>query len=126
LVLVIKGSVKKLGIAPSTVPPPGPGGWIVGQSAIILRTTHKSAIDPRALAMQLRSPFGQELLQSIISGATIPMIQLRELMRLAVLVPSPETSQRAIEALETEAKLQEEIVELKAKQDRLAAQLWPF
>ncbi len=54
------------------------------------------------------------------------MIQLRELMRLAVLVPSPETSQRAIEALETEAKLQEEIVELKAKQDRLAAQLWPF
>jgi type I restriction enzyme M protein len=126
IVLLIKGSVKKLGIAPSNVPPPGPGGWIVGQSAIILRGFEKSPMDSRALAMQLRSSFGQELLQSIVSGATIPMIQLRELMKLSVLVPSVETSQKAIEALDNEAKFQEEIIQLKAKQDELAAQLWPF
>jgi hypothetical protein len=39
------------------VPPPGPGGWVAGQSAIVLRAK-TNTIDSRALALQLRSSFG--------------------------------------------------------------------
>lgn len=86
VVLIIKDSVGKVGIVPQHVPPPGPGGWVAGQSAIVLRAK-TSTIDPRALALQLRSPLGQELLSGIVSGATIPLIPLRELTRMQILFP---------------------------------------
>jgi type I restriction enzyme M protein len=124
IVLIVKGSVGKLGIVPQDVPPPGPGGWVAGQSAIVLRTRSDSPIEPRALAMQLRSPIGQELLDGIVSGATIHLIQLRELAHLPVMVPSREVANRAIAALDEEASLQREIDDLRWKQAQVAAELW--
>ena len=38
IVLIVKGSVGKVGIIPESVPPPGAGGWVAGQSAIVLRS----------------------------------------------------------------------------------------
>ena len=124
IILIVKGSVGKVGIVPQDVPPPGPGGWVAGQSAIVLRTRPNSPIEPRALAMQLRSPIGQELLDGIVSGATIHLIQLRELAQLAVMVPSREIAGRAIAALDEEAALQREIDGLRWKQAQIAADLW--
>jgi type I restriction enzyme M protein len=124
IVLIIKGSVGKVGIVPHYVPPPGPGGWVAGQSAIVLRVTPSSTVDPRTLALQLRSPFGQELLKGIVSGATIPLIQLRELTRLPVLVPDLETARRAGEALEEESRIQGEIDRLREAQAEAARDMW--
>jgi type I restriction enzyme M protein len=124
IVLIVKGSVGKVGIVPPSIPLSGPGAWVAGQSAIVLRTSSKAGIDPRALAVQLRSPLGQELLRGIVSGASIPLIQVRELLRLHVLVPDPVTAERALEALDQEAELQREIDQLLKKQADVAADLW--
>jgi hypothetical protein len=90
-IVIVKGSVGKIGIVPPNVPEPGPGAWVAGQSAIVLRQRDNPQveIDPRVLLVQLRSPIGQELLTGIVSGASIPLIQLRELMRLPVPLPDP-------------------------------------
>jgi type I restriction enzyme M protein len=124
LVLIVKGSVGKVGIVSPDVPPPGPDGWVAGQSAIILRVTD-DLMDPRALALQLRSPFGQQLLKQIVSGATIPLIQIRELMRLSVLLPDRDSSAAAGAALEKEDRLQQQIGELQKKLTEVTADLWP-
>ena len=124
IVLIIKGSAGKVGIVSDQVPPPGLGGWVAGQSAILLRCEPGSKIDPRALAMQLRSPLGQELLTSIISGATIPMIQLRELMKLQVIIPTMVESQEAVIALGREASLQEDIERIMAELVGVSSELW--
>jgi type I restriction enzyme M protein len=124
IVLIVKGSVGKLGIVPTDVPPPGEGGWVAGQSAMVLRAVPGAQIDPRALALQLRSPLGQELIGGVVSGATIQLIQLKELMRLQVLVPDLETAHRAADALEQEAQLQREIDRLRQEQTQATAGLW--
>ncbi|MOA09008.1 hypothetical protein D3C78_1288140 [compost metagenome] len=125
IVLIVKGSVGKVGIVPHDVPPPGPGGWIAGQSAIVLRVPDDSVVDARALAVLLRSAIGQELLNGIVSGASsIKLIQLRELERLPVLITDQETNDRAIHALEKEADLQQAIDRLRQEQSQTAADLW--
>jgi type I restriction enzyme M protein len=124
IVLIIKGSVGKVGIVPQGAPPPGPGGWVAGQSGIILRVNERSTIEPKVLAMELRSPFGQELLKTVSSGATIPLIQLKELLRLQVPVPDAATAEEARSALEGEAEIQSEIEFLQHKQASLAKSLW--
>lgn len=126
IVLIVKGSVGKVGIVPPDAPPPGPGGWVAGQSAVALRLTRGSHIDARALFVQLRSSLGQKLLAGIVSGASIQLIQLRELMRLQVLMPDQEVEQRAINALDQEAKLQREIDHLREQQAQIAADIWAF
>jgi type I restriction enzyme M protein len=126
IVLIIKGSVGKVGIVPQEAPPPGLGGWVAGQSGIVLRVNETSKIEAKVLTLMLRSPFGQELLKSISSGATIPLIQLKELLRLQVPVPDAVTAEEARSALEGEAEIQSEIDFLQHKQASLAKSLWPL
>ncbi|NCC23001.1 MAG: type I restriction endonuclease [Alphaproteobacteria bacterium] len=124
IVLIVKGSVGKVGIVPPDVPPGGEGGWVAGGSAIVLRMTDRERFDPRALLLELRSTLGQELLSGIVSGASIPLIQLRELSRLPLPVPDAETAQRATDAFEREIELQQEIERLQKQQAELSADLW--
>lgn len=124
IVLIVKGSVGKLGIVPKDAPSPGPGGWVAGVSAIVLRADRKD-VEPRALALQLRSPLGQALLRSIVSGGTtIQMINLHELTRLAIWLPPLTEARKAAEALEEEARIQLEINQLSRRQSEVAAELW--
>lgn len=123
IVLIIKGSVGKVGIVTRDVPPPGPGGWIAGPSAIVLRADPQ-IIDPRILFLQLRSEFGQAMLSGITSGASIQLIQLRELERLPLFLPALATGHQAAEALEKEALIQREIDKLRQEQSQVAANLW--
>lgn len=124
IVLIVKGSVGKLGIVPNDVPPPGPGGWVAGVSAIVLRAERED-VEPRALALQLRSPIGQALLRSIVSGGTtMQMINLHELTRLAVWLPPLAEAFDAAQALEEEARIQLEINRLSRRQSEVAAGLW--
>lgn len=125
IVLIIKGSVGKLGIVPNNVPPAGDGGWIVGQSGIVLRVRSKDAVDPKALFMYLRSPIGQQLLEGIaVKGATIPLIQQRELQRLPVAVPMKGEAKKIGRILDEQAELQQQIDELRERQAGLSRQVW--
>lgn len=123
IVLVVKGSVGKVGIV-SAAANEDPHYWAASQSALVLRVRDPSRIDPRALFMQLRSPLGQQLLKGIVSGATIPLIQLKELRKLSVILPDAATQQRAIDALEAEAVLARQIHQLREEQAFQASSLW--
>lgn len=66
IVFVIKGSVGKVSIAPNETPPPGPGGWVVGQSMAVVRMDRgRSAAYCRAMTVFFRSDIGQELLRRL-------------------------------------------------------------
>jgi len=123
ILIVTKGSVGKVGVVPHDVPPPGPGGWVAGQSAVVLRS-RTPLVDPRAVGLWLRSPMGQILLSSIVSGATIPMISLQALRQVRIPLPALEAQRKAAEVLDNEAEIQREIESLRAKQFDLATQLW--
>lgn len=122
IVLMVKGSAGKMGQVPRDLV--AREQLVAGQSAIVIRVRDGSPIDARALYVQLRSPFGQELLRSIVSGASLPLIQLKELKRLQVIVPSLAEQTAAIEALEEEARLQEQIDALRERQARVSSTLW--
>jgi type I restriction enzyme M protein len=121
IVLIVKGGVGKVGIVPDTVPNGGPEGWIVGQSAIILRSTR---FPPRALFVFLRSALGQALLKGVVSGATTPLIQLGQLLSLQIPRINEEEQQRAIDALMRECEIQSELERLHDEQAKIATTLW--
>ena len=122
VVLITKGSAGKVGVVPADVPKPGPGGWIAGQSAVVLRVS--DGHDLRALAVLLRSDRGQELLASITSGASIQMISMSALKNLSVPILTPEVEARAVRALDRQAELQEMIDALRKEQNELTESLW--
>jgi type I restriction enzyme M protein len=125
VLLIYKGSVGKVGITPESVPEPGEGGWIAGQSAVVLRVNNPYQVNPKALAVYLRSDLGQKLLESIsVQGATIPMIQLRELQKLPVIIPPTEDAAEIGKILDDQSKIQCEIEQLRAKQIELARSIW--
>lgn len=123
VVLVTKGSTGKVGIVPENVPPPGPGGWIAGQSAVILRSRHPQS-DARGLGLWLRSDMGQQMLTSIKAGATVPLISLATLRKLMVPRLTHEWIDRAIDALRREDDIQHQIEALEQDQQGIASALW--
>jgi len=123
LVLIVKGSTGKIGIVPGNVPTPGAGGWIAGQSAVVLRS-RGHGVDLRGLGLWLRSRFGQKLLDSIKSGATIPMISIATLRKLKVIALIPQWTEIAIAVLEEEDDLQHQIDLLRERQADIAEDLW--
>lgn len=123
LVLIIKGSTGKVGIVPTDVPSPGSGGWIAGQSAVVLRGAWPDA-DLRGLGIWLRSKMGQQVLDSIKTGASIPMISVGTLRKLRVLAPPARWTAAAVAALGKEAELQQQIAALQKEQSRIADDLW--
>jgi type I restriction enzyme M protein len=124
IVLIIKGTLGKIGIISDDVPPPGENGWIAGQSAAVIRVEKSSDIDPCALFMLLRSELGKELVKTLASGSAIPFVQLRELKQLAIPIPTPQDSINAITALTEEEALQHQINELQRLQALLSANCW--
>lgn len=124
IVLIVKGSVGKVGIVPNNVPAAGANGWVVGQSGIVLRLKDFNRIDPSALYLLLRSPLGQALLAGVVSGATTPLIQLRELLSLKIPVPSSNETQKAINVLAQEGEIQDQLALLVREQASIASDLW--
>ena len=124
IVLIVKGSLGKVGIVADDVPPPGQGGWIVGQSAVVIRAPQSGSIDRRALFMLLRSGLGKQLLKRIATGTAIQFVQLKELEMLALPLPSEDEASDAIQALEQEELLQQQINALKQQQAELMPAYW--
>ena len=122
IILIIKGSVGKIGLVPFDVPAPGNGGWVAGQSAIVLRVNPEYCA--QSLFVQLRSPMGQALLQGIVSGATIKLIQLRELMKLEIVKSTPEQDAKSRKTVDAEDGLEKKIKEIRKEQEELSRNIW--
>lgn len=124
IVIIVKGSVGKVGIAPEETPPPGEGGWVVGQSAVILRVIKPDVMPPKALAVYLRSPLCQELIRRLPVGATIPLIRNKDLLNFPVIIPPIEKAVEICNILDKQAGIQKEIERLKKQQAELSKQVW--
>jgi type I restriction enzyme M protein len=122
IVLIVKGSVGKIGLVPFDVPAPGNGGWVAGQSAIVLRVHPEYCA--QSLFVQLRSLMGQALLASIVSGATIKLIQLRELMKLEIVKSTPEQDAKSRKTIDAEDHLEKRIKNIKKEQEDLSRDIW--
>jgi type I restriction enzyme M protein len=126
IVLMTKGNAGRVGIVGENAPKPGAGGWIAGQSAVVLRLKSKQPKDAKGLFMQLRSPLGQAILKTVISGATIKLIQLRELIELEVISTEDKTFTSAANMLDEESNYQKQIFDLRTEQHGIANKLWIF
>lgn len=124
ILLIVKGSVGKVGIVAPSPDLLENRRWVAGQSAMVLRVRDAERIDPRSFFMLLRSPIGQELLKGVVSGATIQLIQLKELRKLTVFMPEEHERARAAALLEEEARIEQQINELQSQQADLAKNLW--
>ena len=122
IVMVIKGSVGKVSIAPTDTPAPGPGGWVAGQSMAIIRT--QASTNPRALVTFLRSDIGQELIRRLIAGAAIPFLQIRELRQMKMPMLNSVQSDRAASVLEEQQKLRLELTRLQERLDAMRVEEW--
>ena len=97
--------------------------WVIGQSLCIIRCDSRY-LSPKVLTMFLRSPLGQQLLERITTGSTIPFVQLKELRTLPIPVPDP-VEQKRVEALfDQQADLREEIKEIESKIADLMPKVW--
>ncbi len=123
VLIITKGSVGKVGIVPAHVPSAGSGGWVAGQSAVVLRGK-ENYTDLRGIGLWLRSPMGQTLLAGVVSGATIPMISIQTLRRMKVPLLALEATHDAVGVLKREADLQRQIETLRVEQSTLSEQFW--
>lgn len=121
IVITIKGSAGKVGL----VPPALPEHWVAGQTCLVLRLRGSQAHGhtARSLFMYLRSPLGKACLQRIVAGAAVPLIQLKELRRLPVPVPTLQQAHEVEHLLEDMVALQRQI---QALQEDIEQRCWPL
>lgn len=122
IIIATKGSIGKVALVPSDVPPAGDSGWLANQSCLVLRAMHM--VEPKALLIYLRSELGQALLQGIVSGATIPLIQLRALRSMEVAMPALLDAKRIASTFDAQVKLEREIEALRKEQLKLNSKHW--
>lgn len=121
ILLAVKGSVGKVGL----VPPDFDGVWFANQSFQVLRLRPNPHVaDPVVLFRYLSSPAGQTLIESLSGGATVRMIQTRDVRALQVIVPSLE--EQAAIAVEHQriVSLYDEIARLRGEAEGLSRKRW--
>lgn len=120
IAIAIKGSVGKVAIMPQEVP----NDWVVGQSCLALRILNKNVLDPRVLFTFLKSEAGQLLLKQIVSGAAVPLIQLRELEKIKIPVPSLEEQGQMIAKFEDMNRIENDVKNLFEKLASVSSSIW--
>lgn len=123
IVIVIKGKTGQISIAPESLSIESQDRWVVNQSCLILRAKPQM-IDPKVLYMFLRSDVGQSLLRGLESGATMPLIQLAELKKMPVILPTDEEKTSIIKAFDDIIQLQDQINSLILKQQEKKKMQW--
>jgi type I restriction enzyme M protein len=121
IVLVNKGAVGRIAI----VSPDAGENLVAGQSCVILRINDKmQGIDAQTLFSYLRSDIGQTQLKQITAGAAVAVIQLRDLEKMAVPVPTIEQSRMIARQFEEVAAIEKDIAALRAKQQQISEAAW--
>lgn len=123
ILLAIKGSVGKVGIV-SDAPGAGEGGWLAGQSFVVLRAKENTTYSPVALLLFLRSELGQTLLKSHVVGASMPTLQLASIKDLTIPEINPKYLDAITSAFSKEVEIQRQIQELKQQQALSSANFW--
>jgi len=121
IVLCIRGTLGKVGIAAQDFTTDDP--WVVSPASIILRPVSKD-YDPRLLFLYLRSELGQALLKKLATGATVPMVQIKDLKNLDVVIPTGAEAEKLLADFEAEVALSEQIAQLEAQRKELASRQW--
>jgi type I restriction enzyme M protein len=92
---------------------------------VILRLNRRAPItDPVVLHMYLHSPLFQALLQSVVTGTTIPNVTLGDLRQTPVIIPTAEEQMRLRTAFESQVEIQRHLDELKIQQEREGTSAW--
>ncbi|GBG01584.1 hypothetical protein AZSI13_09110 [Azospira sp. I13] len=124
IAITIKGSVGKVAIFPPEIDVGVSAGWVAGQSCLVLRVDDKGIIDPRVLFSFLKSEIGQALLKQIVSGASVPLIQLRELEKIRIPVPDRLEQEKTIEAFEKIVEIERLVANSRDEQRKLSNAIW--
>jgi restriction endonuclease S subunit len=123
VLLVIKGSVGKVGFVRDV---PDKSVWLAGQSFAILRLRrHGPLTDPRVLHRFLSSNLGQRTLQSRCVGTTVPGLQMADVRRLPVVLPSPQQQKAIAQNVEALFDLQGRIQEMRNQLAQKQRCIWP-
>jgi type I restriction enzyme M protein len=123
LVLVIKGSVGKVGFVRET---PDRGAWLASQSFVILRLRrHGPLTDPRVLHRFLTSDLGQSILQRLSVRVTVPGLQMADVRRLSVPIPSVEDQKAIARDVEELFDLQDRINAMRSELADRQRGIWP-
>lgn len=123
IILILKGSAGKVGIVPEDVPTEGDRCWMINRSGIVIRV-NSDLIDAKALYAYLQSDLGQVQLNSLVKGASIPNISLKELKTLPVILPTLEEQQQAIDIVDKGRETQRAIQQLLLEQEQRRCELW--
>ena len=67
---------------------------------------------------------GQALLAGVVSGATIKLIQLRELMNLEIVKSTAEQDAKSRKIIDAEDQLEKRIKVIKKEQEFLSLSVW--
>jgi hypothetical protein len=123
VLIVIKGSVGKVGLVREI--PEGPA-WLASQSFAILRLRRRGPIiDPAVLFRFLSSAMGQVTVQSLKVGSAISGLQMADLRRLPVLVPSTEAQRAIASQMHAIFDMQDEIQRMRRDLIDRQRSIWP-
>lgn len=124
IAITIKGGVGKVAILPPEIDAGESSGWVVGQSCVVLRVDDEGIIDPRVLFSFLRSEVGQAQLKRIVSGASVPLILLRDLEKIKIPVPDRAEQDKTIEAFEKIVEIERLVANARDEQRKLSNAIW--
>jgi type I restriction enzyme M protein len=124
IAITIKGSVGKVGIFPPTISSDESGRWMAGQSCLVLRVNEEGSIDARVLFSFLKSEIGQAQLNQIVSGAAVPLIQLRELERIRIPIPESAEQEKMIDTFEKIVEIERLVASYRKEQRQLSNSIW--
>lgn len=124
IAITIKGSVGKVAIFPPEIDAGESAGWVAGQSCLVLRVDDEGIIDPRVLFSFLKSEIGQAQLRQIVSGASVPLIQLRELEKISIPIPQRIEQARTIETFEKIVEIERLVASSRDEQQKLSNSIW--
>lgn len=121
IVVIIRGSAGKVGLLGEEAKDKT---FVAGQTALALRLLPDAPISPIALLMQLRSEFGQTLLNHLVKGSTIPNLSLKDLGDCKVVLPTQAQQKRLEAHFQLQLSKQKQIDTLLAEQKSLSEMIF--
>jgi len=125
LILSIKGRIGVVGLVENQSS--GDEPWVPGQSFAVLRPRRSSAIsESRVLYRYLSSELGQQALKGLAGGATVPFVQIADVRRLEVPIPSEDDLLRIADGEREIEELNDQVISILERISEIQDTLWPM